>query len=82
MGSCCGLVMPLQHGTAIVLENPDLSKTVITCRFLLQPILSVHCHNISFCLVYVPMHVFPLPMYPVLQVQLYEPMLLLHCAFT
>ena len=82
MGSCCGLVKSLQHSTAIVLDNPDLSQTVITDRFLLQPILGVHCHKISFCLVYVPMHVFPLLMYPVLKVHMHEPILLLHCAFT
>ena len=58
------------------------ANKVITCRFLVQPTLCVHCHKLSFCLVYVPVHVFPLPMNPVLQVQLYEPILLLHCAFT
>ena len=33
-------------------------------------------------LYYVPVHVFPLPVYPGLQVQWYEPITLLHCAFT
>ena len=31
---------------------------------------------------YVPVHVVPLPVYPRLQVQRYEPIVLLHCAFT
>ena len=35
-----------------------------------------------FCLSYVPVHVFPLPVKPRLQLQLYEPIVLLHCAFT
>ena len=34
------------------------------------------------CLIYVPMHLFPLPVYPGLQVQRYEPIVLVHCAFT
>ena len=35
-----------------------------------------------FCLSSVPVHVFPLPVKPRLQLQLYEPIVLLHCAFT
>ena len=31
---------------------------------------------------HVPVHVFPLPVYPRLQAQRYEPIVLLHCAFT
>ena len=31
-------------------------------------------------LIYVPVHLFPLPVYPGLQVQRYEPMVLVHCA--
>ena len=31
---------------------------------------------------YVPVHVLPLPVYPSLQTQRYEPTVLLHCAFT
>ena len=31
---------------------------------------------------YVPVHVFPLPVYPGLQAQMYEAIVLLHCAFT
>ena len=75
------LQMDVIHYLPSVVRLQNANK-VITCRFLVQPTLSVHCHKISFCLVYVPVHVFPLPMYPVLQVQLYEPILLLHCAFT
>ena len=33
-------------------------------------------------LIYVPMHVLPLPVYPGLQAQRYEPIVLEHCAFT
>ena len=35
-----------------------------------------------FCLIYVPVQDLPLPVYPGLQVQRYEPIVLLHCAFT
>ena len=35
-----------------------------------------------FCLIYVPLQDLPLPVYPGLQVQRYEPIVLLHCAFT
>ena len=72
--------MDVVHYSPSVVRLQNANK-VITCRFLVQPTLSVHCSKISFCLVYEPVHVFPLPMYPVLQVQLYEPILLLHCAF-
>ena len=33
-------------------------------------------------LIHAPVHLFPLPVYPGLQVQRYEPIVLLHCAFT
>ena len=35
----------------------------------------------QFCLIFVPVHVFPLPVYPGLQAQRYEPIVLEHCAF-
>ena len=35
-----------------------------------------------FCLIYVPVQDLPLPVYPGLQVQRYEPIVLLHIAFT
>ena len=35
----------------------------------------------QFYLIFVPVHVFPLPVYPGLQVQRYEPIVLLQCAF-
>ena len=38
-------------------------------------------NDIAFA-TYVPVHIFPLPVYPSLQTQRYEPIVLLHCAFT
>ena len=44
--------------------------------------LTLHSLMTWSSLNYVPVHVFPLPVYPSLQTQRYEPIVLLHCAFT
>ena len=53
-------------------KRTTISDFNLNCFFLL---------SLSF-LIYVPVHVFPLPEYPGSQVQRYEPIVLVHCALT
>ena len=60
----------LHHFEFTIQASEILHKRFVTrILYSLMPIL-----------LYVPMHLFPLPVYPGLQVQRYEPIVLLHCA--
>ena len=53
-------------------KKTTISDFNLNCFFLLSLLF----------LMYVPVHVLPLPVYPGSQVQRYEPIVLVHCALT